>query len=192
MSAQSPLLFIDTCVWLDLFLLDRPRRREAQALLRYALDHNVPLAYASHSALDVYAKAGICAKRFFRESGQLSEDQAHAARTFAWDCATHMREIATPVPADVSDFYFAEKFRPLHGDFEDDLILAGCSRAHANYLVTTDKRLLRHADISAKTPSEMLALLESGLARGNASDQTAHDSAYYLRTWLAGEAKPHV
>lgn len=107
MSAQ-PILFVDTCVWLDLYLLDRPGKRAAQALVRHALDHDIPLVYASHSALDVYAKAGICAKRLFREGGTLTDGQARAARTFAWDCATQMREVATPVPADVSDFYYAE------------------------------------------------------------------------------------
>ncbi len=186
MSAQ-PILFVDTCVWLDLYLLDRPGKRAAQALVRHALDHDIPLVYASHSALDVYAKAGICAKRLFREGGTLTDGQAHAARTFAWDCATQMREVATPVPADVSDFYYAEKYRPLHGDLEDDLVLAGCSRAKASYLVTTDKRLLRHADISAKTPPEMLALLESGLARSAVTEDAAHDSTYYLRKWLTNE-----
>jgi len=189
MSVCLPILFLDTCVWLDLYLLDRPGRQAAQALVRYALDHDISLAYAAHSALDVYAKAAICAKRFFREGGPLTDLQAQTAKTYAWDCATQMREVATPIPADASDFYFAEKFRPLHDDLEDDLILAGCSRARADYLVTTDKRLLRHADIAAKTPSEMLALLESGLARGGGvSDGPARDSAYYLRTWLAGDA----
>lgn len=187
MNGGRPMLFVDTCVWLDLYLLDRPGRGAAQALIRYALDHDISLAYASHSALDVYAKAGICVKRFFRENGALTEEQAKTAKAFAWDCATQMREMATPVPADVSDFYYAERFRPLHSDFEDDLILAGCSRAKANYLVTTDKRLLRHADISAKTPSEMLVLLESGLARGADSDEQAHDPSRYLRSWLVGE-----
>lgn len=184
MSAGKPIVLIDTCIWLDLFLLDRPGRKDAQALIRYALNDDIPLAYASHSALDVYAKAGICAKRFFRESGQLTDAQARVARTFAWDCAARMREVATPVPADVSDFYFAEKFRPLHGDFEDNLVLAACSRAKANYLVTTDKRLLRHADISAKVPTEMLSLLKSGLARGNDAEEPMQDSAHYLRRWL--------
>jgi hypothetical protein len=117
----------------------------------------------------------------------LTDEQAKAAKTFAWDCAAQMRDIATPVPADVSDFYYAEKFRPLHADLEDDLILAGCSRARANYLVTTDKRLLRHADVSAKTPSEMLALLEAGIARGAVTMGQAHESSYYLRAWLTGE-----
>jgi predicted nucleic acid-binding protein len=187
MNCGRPMLFVDTCVWLDLYLLDRPGRRAAQALIRYALDHDIPLAYASHSALDVYAKAGICVKRFFRENGALTEEQAKAAKTFAWDCATQMREVATPVPADVSDFYYAERFRPLHSDFEDDLILAGCSRAKASYLVTTDKRLLRHADVSTKTPSEMLALLEAGIARGAVTMGQAHESSYYLRAWLTGE-----
>lgn len=186
MSGDSPIIFIDTCVWLDLYLFDRPGMRAAQALIRYALDHDIPLAYASHSALDVYAKAGMSVKRFFRESGALTDEQARTARTFAWDCATQMREVATPVPADVSDFYFAEKFRPVHGDLEDDLVLAGCNRAKASYLVTTDKRLLRHADISAKTPSEMLKLLESGLARGVVAEETVRDSSFYLRKWLAG------
>jgi predicted nucleic acid-binding protein len=184
MSAGKPIVLIDTGIWLDLFLLDRPGRKDAQALIRYALNDDIPLAYASHSALDVYAKAGICAKRFFRESGQLTDAQARVARTFAWDCAARMREVATPVPADVSDFYFAEKFRPLHGDFEDNLVLAACSRAKANYLVTTGKCLLRHADISAKVPTEMLSLLKSGLARGNDAEEPMQDSAHYLRRWL--------
>ena len=187
MSSGKPIILVDTCVWLDLFLLDRPGRKDAQALVRYALNGEIPLVYASHSALDVYAKAGICAKRFFREAGQLSETQARAARTFAWDCATQMREVATPVPADMSDFYYAEKFRPLHEDLEDNLILAGCNRARASYLVTTDKRLLRHADVLTKTPAEMLALLKSGLTHGNEDEGQAHDSAYYLRRWLAAE-----
>ena len=156
--------------------------------MRYALDHDIPLAYASHSALDVYAKAGICVKRFFREAGQLTDDQARTAKTFAWDCATQMRAMATPVPADASDFYYAEKFRAVHGDFEDDLILAGCNRTKASYLTTTDKRLLCHADISAKTPSEMLKLLESGLARAAVAEEPVRDSSYYLRKWLEPEA----
>lgn len=187
MSSSKPIILVDTCVWLDLFLLDRPGRRDAQAFISHALNSEIPLAYASHSSLDVYAKAGICAKRFFREAGQLTDAQARAARTFAWDCATQMREVATPVPADMSDFYYAEKFRPLHEDLEDNLILAGCNRARANYLVTTDKRLLRHADVLAKTPAEMLALLKSDLAHGNEAEDQARDSAYYVRRWLATE-----
>lgn len=187
MSVSKPILFVDTCVWLDLYLPGRSGSHAAQELVRYALDHDIPLVYASHSALDVYAKADICAKRLFREGGDLTDEQVRTARSFAWDCATQMRELATPVPADVSDFYYAEKCRPLHGDLEDDLVLAGCSRARANYLVTTDKRLLRHADVAAKTPAEMLALMQAGLAHGNASDERAHDSTYYLRRWLASE-----
>ena len=187
MSSGKPVILVDTCVWLDLFLLDRPGRKDAQAFIRHALNSEIPLAYASHSALDVYAKAGICAKRFFRETGQLTEAQARTARTFAWDCATQMREVATPVPADISDFYYAEKFRPLHEDLEDNLILAGCNRAKADYLVTTDKRLLRHADVLAKTPTEMLTLLKSGLAHGSEEERQAHGSDYYMRRWLATE-----
>lgn len=58
-SAGKPLVFVDTCVWLDLFLLDRPGRKDAEALIHYALDNDVPLVYASHSALDVYAKVAF-------------------------------------------------------------------------------------------------------------------------------------
>lgn len=78
-------------------------------------------------------------------------------------------------------------YRPLHGDFEDDLFLTGCASARTNYLVTTDKRLLCYADVAAKTPTEMLALLKAGLAHGNAADEPAHDTVYYLRRWLASE-----
>jgi hypothetical protein len=47
MSVCLPILFLDTCVWLDLYLLDRPGRQAAQALVRYALDHDISLAYAA-------------------------------------------------------------------------------------------------------------------------------------------------
>lgn len=133
----------------------------------------------------MYARAGICAKRYFRENGGLTEAQAKAAKNYAWDCVADMHEKATAVPIDSSDFYLAGKYRAIHDDYEDNLILATCSRARASYLVTNDRVLKRHADVVAKSASEMLALLKAGLAHGAPTSEPTHDASYYLQRWLA-------
>lgn len=185
MIENPPILLLDTCIWLDIYLFDRPNRRTAQDLVSYALDHDVPLAFSSHTALDVYARVGISAKRFFRDNGGLTETQAKAAKAYAWDCVADMHEKATAVPIDSSDFYLAGKYRAIHDDYEDNLILATCSRARANYLVTNDRVLRRHADVTAKSADEMLVLLKAGLAHGALASEPAHDASYYLQRWLS-------
>ncbi len=53
--------------------------------------------------------------------------------------------------------------RPLrdqHAEIEDNLIVAACMRIKADYLVTNDEKLLRHAPVAAVTPRQMVRLLE--------------------------------
>ena len=45
----------------------------------------------------------------------------------------------------------------------DNLVLAACRRAKADHLVTSDQSLIAHADVIAKTPEEMLALMGLGI-----------------------------
>ena len=70
-----------------------------------------------------------------------------------------MTENATAVGADASDLWLADKYLALHRDYEDNLVLAACKRAAADYLVTNDRKLLEHADIAAKTPRQMMPIL---------------------------------
>ena len=82
-----------------------------------------------------------------------------AIRQLAWGCMRNMNEVATPIGADVSDIWLADKYLKIHPDFEDNLVLAACRRVKADFLVTNDAQLIAHADVVAKTPEQMLQLL---------------------------------
>jgi predicted nucleic acid-binding protein len=116
--------------------------------------------YAAQSSLDVYQRVIINNKRWVRESSELTETWATAIKRWAWDAVTSMQELAVAVPVDMSDIWLACKYRDYHDDYEDDLVLAACRRAHADYLVTNDRKLLAHADVCAKTPRQMVELLK--------------------------------
>ena len=53
----------------------------------------------------------------------------------------------------------AMTYRDLHDDFEDDLLLAAAARVDADYVVTSDRALLRHAPVACLDPADMRALL---------------------------------
>ena len=95
-----------------------------------------------------------------RGDDELSESAAIAAHEAALGCTRNMCELATAVGADATGIWLADRYLSIHRDFEDNLALAACKRAKADYLVTRDKGLIAHADVVAKTPEEMLALME--------------------------------
>lgn len=185
MPANPPILLVDTNVWLDLYLPSRDREGTALRLLQEAHRAGAALAFASQAALDVYQRVCVDNKRWLRAGDALNEKWAIAIKRHAWDCVNEMRELATAVPVDASDLYLACKFRDLHDDFEDDLVLAACERSHANYLVTNDRKLLSHAPIDARTPSQMTELLHAGLAKGTQTEGDPKDSLRWLYQWLA-------
>lgn len=185
MAINPPILLLDTNVWLDLFLPGRPGREMALALLEEAEARSVSLAYPSHALLDVYQKVRADNKRWIRATRTLTETDALAIKRMAWDYADMMRRTATAIPVDANDVALACSFRDSHDDLEDDLVLAACQRAHANYLVTNDLALSSHAPIESKTPEEMLELLRSGQAKGTPASREAVSSNDWLYRWLA-------
>ena len=159
-SDASPLIVVDTNVWLDLFLPNRAGRDDARRFVERAIRCGASLLYTVQTANDVFARVSINAKRWVRESkGEIDENYAMAIKGLAWDCVASMRNLGTAVGADDSDLWLAQKYRGLHDDFEDDLILAACTRVSADYLVTNDVKLLRHAPVAALTPSDICILL---------------------------------
>ena len=71
---STPLtLLIDTNVWLDAFLPNRPGAEAARALLEEAEKRGFSLVYAAQSSLDVYQRVIINNKRWVRESSELTE-----------------------------------------------------------------------------------------------------------------------
>ena len=155
-------LLLDTCVWLDDFLGGRERSADARRLITRALERGMTLLYAASSVKDVHYIVCQTLKRERRLSGgEVSESTSLADSQTAWACVKNMSEIATAVGMDASDVWLAEKYRTLHGDIEDNLVIAAAQRAHADILVTDDLDLVRHAPVAAMTPGDVLALLDA-------------------------------
>lgn len=165
LETAAPRIMVDTNVWLDVFLPQRSRREEALRFMRLAISQECELLFTLHTLCDVYAKVGIYFKRWVRESKSLDEGYSMAIRQLAWDSVNRMDEIATLVGANKADLWVARKMRSVHDDLEDDLILAACERAGADYLVTNDKALATDAPLAALSPTAMTKVLEmrSGL-----------------------------
>ena len=70
-----------------------------------------------------------------------------------------LHELGTAVGLDESDIWLAKKYRTIHNDFEDNLIIAAAQRANVTYLVTNDKKLIQHAPIAALTPEDVTKLI---------------------------------
>ena len=70
-----------------------------------------------------------------------------------------MADLACAVGADASDVWIARKYKALHRDFEDDLVLAAANRAYVGHLVTSDGRLIRKAPVDDLAPGDILDVL---------------------------------
>lgn len=154
-------VLLDTSVWLDDFIPTRARHDVARRLLERLIAQDVTLMFAMTSTKDVYyALAAFLKGEARRSEGSLSDQAAGAANEAAWGCVRLMGEIGTPVGLDVSDYWLATHLKSVHHDYGDDLIVAAAKRAQADFLVTSDEALLRHAPVAAYAPEDMLAYLE--------------------------------
>lgn len=156
-SAQSIHLLLDTNVWIDNFFVERPKSKEARELITTAIRQNIPLYYSASTAKDFYYLVSLLLKR--NTSYDLSETNAHAISEIAWKLLNTLHELGTAVGLDESDIWLAKKYRSIHNDFEDNLIIAAAQRANVTYLVTNDKKLIQHAPIAALTPEDVTKLI---------------------------------
>lgn len=158
-GAQHTIL-VDTNVWIDLFWPQSSNPASTVDFFSAAAKANIALLYPAGIAKDVFYKIEQMIKKASREqAGELSDSQAIAARQIAWSCLENMRELATAVGVDESDLWLACKYRGFNSDFEDNLVLAAAERAHADYLVTLDRRLQRKSSVPALSPADMTALI---------------------------------
>ncbi|WP_165443572.1 PIN domain-containing protein [Olsenella sp. Marseille-P4559] len=160
MSVTPHALLLDTNVWLDNYLPFRVGHDAATHLLEYAQKSDVRLLYAMGSCQGLAYALRASAKEEFRRLGrQVDQQVAVVARDFSLDCLANLRVIATAVGADESDLWLAERYLRVHHDVEDCLVMAAAARSKADWLVTSDEALLRHAPIPALCPSDLLALV---------------------------------
>lgn len=156
-SSKSITLLLDTNVWIDNFFEGRPKSKEARALITTAIKQNIPLFYSAGTIKDFYYLVSLQLKRDI--SNALSETNAKAISEISWKLLDTLHELGTAVGLDESDIWLAKKYRSIHGDFEDNLIIAAAQRANVTYLVTNDKKLILHAPIAALTPKAVIELI---------------------------------
>lgn len=161
MSAGPRSILIDTNVWIDFYLGGRPGHAAARELLLKASAAGVQLLHAVSSTNDVFFLVAADFKRAARRQGggTLTESAAAAAEATAWACLENMTAISTTVGCDQSDVWLARKYRRLHADYEDDLIIAAAMRAKASLLVTNDEQLIRHSPVATLSVESALKLL---------------------------------
>lgn len=154
-------LVIDTNVWLNYFLPDRRGHEQAFDLLRAACEKDASIMFPLTALKDVFYLTGAMLKRYIRsEQGELSEAQARAITETCWGFIERMGELGTPIGADLSDAWLARKYRSLHSDFEDNLVLAAAQRVGADVLVTEDAALIQHAPVCAMTAQDAMRYLD--------------------------------
>ncbi len=155
-------VMVDTCVWLDNYLGARPGADQSRAFIDRAAACDIELLYAVTSAKDVYYLVAATLKSEQRQQGiELTPAVLAADNETAWACVENMAENATAVGLDASDVWLAHRYKAVHRDFEDNLVVAAAQRAKTDYLVTNDERLIKHAPIAALAPADLLALLQA-------------------------------
>lgn len=161
MSMKAPILVLDTNVWLDDAIVWRKGHKSAEDLISYAREHGVELAYAVTTIKDVFYIAERQFKEYAREmQGTLTEDGAAASTNNAWEVAEGLNDVATPIAMDAADVWMARKLRSVHNDLEDNLVIAAAERANADYIVTSDAKLLQNPHVRALTAADMLTHLQ--------------------------------
>ena len=162
MSRQSHIVLVDTNVWLDQYLPNRPHAAESQAFVDCALQLGIELAFPAPIIKDVFYVVGSEYKRIVRaQQGTLSEVDAQAIQRIAWGVVDNMQEVATPVGIDLSDVWLASKWRTVDGDLEDNLVRAASKRTRADLVVTWDKGMLAKAVVPTVTPTDAMAVMEA-------------------------------
>jgi len=164
MSVRPSRILLDTNVWLDAFLPGRVHKEAACSVLALSQRARIDLLYPVHILPDVFYLSLIDLKRnLARLYPDRQELCAQAARTTAWEFVNTMREVATAVGADQADVWLACKREPLHDDVEDNLVVAAAERAKADFLVTSDRKLIAHSPVATLSPEDMVALLATTL-----------------------------
>ena len=159
MSRKS--VIIDANVWIDYFLPIRSNSEDARRFINEACRRNATLFYPVHCLKDVFYLLSNTLKAKQREAtGFVSIQSAQAVNTVVWSCVDSLCDGATAVGADQSDVEIARKYRSICSDLENNFVMAAAERAQADFIVTSDKKLLRASTVPAYTPADAIAYLQ--------------------------------
>lgn len=160
---MSKKVLCDTNVWLDYYLGARPHHESARKLIREGIRQGAFFLVPVSALGDFFYLCQADFKKALRNAfGTVDDTQAAAAREAAWAALSNLLETATVVGADHSDAYRALKHKAVHGDYEDDLVIAAALRSSADCLVTSDEKLRRDAPLTTLTAEEACEYLRMG------------------------------
>lgn len=155
-----PVFLLDTNVWLDMEI-PGDNFNQVRTFIVAARRADARLGIASHSLKDVYF---LIQRRLKLENERDKaipvEKSGPAARAVAWAIVQKILETAEIVGSDGSDALIASKQRGIHDDYEDNLVVAAAMRMRADFLVTSDAALLKHAPVAALSPEDATKWLE--------------------------------
>ena len=159
--SDSSIIVVDTNVWLDYLFGGRVGNTAASAFIAATQKAGASLVISPHSLCDVFFLTRQELKRANKLDGkQTPEEAATSARVAAWAAIDLIMELATVGPSDQMDAIVAAKNRSIHGDYEDNLVVACATRTKARWLVTNDRQLIQHCTVAALTPEDACRLLE--------------------------------
>lgn len=161
MTRERPIALVDTNVWLDNYLGQRPHSDESRRFIDLARQYGVQLTYAVHCLTDFFYILQNELKHSSESGRATTESEALAARETAWACVESLRSIATAIGADESDAWRACKYRTLTNDLEDNFVLAAAERVPVDFLITNDQDLIRKSTVNAYTPADAALVLEA-------------------------------
>lgn len=162
MTGKPSSIVIDTNVWLDHYLPGRAGSAAATACIEAAFRQNVTLLYTAAQAKDIFFLVGANLKALERAThGTVTQESAAAINEMCWRILDNLDEFATIVGSDASDAWIAKKYKNLHRDFEDNLVIAAVQRSHADMLITSDESLIKHAPVATVSPQSLTTILEA-------------------------------
>lgn len=151
----------DTNVWLDYYIGARKGHDAALHLVKEGMRNDIAFMVPASCLGDFFYLCQADFKKALRiVYREISEPQGRAAQEGAWANLAHLLELATVVGTDHGDASIALKHRPIHGDFEDNLVIAAALRSDADLLITDDEKLRRNSPVQTLTVEEALAVLE--------------------------------
>ncbi len=161
-------LFFDTNVLLDYAMGRNPGCEAFVGLAKLARDNGHTMHVASESLKDCHYVICSSLKAANRTpEGAVSEGAAAAAAEITWAQLDSLMGLIHVEPVGHDECLLARSYRALHNGFEDSLVLATAHLSKADYLVSGDEKLQKHAPIACLSPTDMLTLLSGSFTQGS-------------------------
>ena len=155
-------VMLDTNVVVDYLMGREPGCSDCAKIIAMHVAGEQVVYVSPLSLKDAYYLVSMHLKRMERQaSGELSNSKAEAANEVAWACVRQLIENVLVVSAGRTESLRAFTIRPVHDDFEDNLIIASALNAGIDCLVSNDNVLIKHSPVTCLSSSDAVALLES-------------------------------